>query len=170
MANELVLIETKIKEADAALMTADKHSHKVVEMKIAAGLLYAEARDMCWKQGLDWSTECKRVTSRSYSQIKKMLQIAKAPDPYAEEKRQREAAATSMRETREERHGSNVGATLQTVGVEPELWTAAKPVPAGPLPVGERALVKGLKAGLTDCSPEEREEVNAYQRAQGWIK
>ena len=91
--NELVLIETKIKEGDAALNAADKHKAKAVEMKIAAGKLYAEARDMCFQEGVKWTETCKLITSRSYTQVKQMLRIAGATDPYAAEAFERQILA-----------------------------------------------------------------------------
>jgi hypothetical protein len=103
MENEIVLIETKIKEGDASLAAADKHAAKAVEYKVAAGLLYIEAREMCNTAGLNWKETCKEVTSRSYSQVAKVIQIAKADDPHAEAERQRERNNEQVRAHREEK-------------------------------------------------------------------
>lgn len=149
MSNELVLIETRIHEGDAALDAADKHAGKAVEMKKAAGLIYNDAAKLCEAAGLSFKTECKRLTSRSYSQVSKARQIVNAPDPDAEEKRQREANNVShLKET--------VQSRIRDQEPEIELWEAE---PKTPLPVEERPHVKALKAGLMNCSPEEREHV-----------
>jgi hypothetical protein len=151
VSNELVILETTIKEADALADVSDGYRRKASELMVSAGLRYADAQRLCQAQGLVWSSVYKEHGKHSERHVRRCLALARAPDPEMAAEEMRASEAHRQRERR---------AAVRTADLTQELGEISSPV-AEYIKVPQPILA-AAKAAVNAMTTAERAQFRAW--------